>query len=416
VFGHGNVANMPPDAQDVRFFWKQYALALIQYMEATGLGFASENETAVAAQVVDPDDLFFDSQGAGQFEVAEYVDRRFASAATATSAAMPPTDINITADVKDGIFNDYSFSRELYRGENAIYAAVLENPADGLGQENTALLTNVFGSPVLAAGWSGSADGMVSAWQCATDTVGKYASECGGQLVPLNADGTARLLRYPGAFAGSATSFALGPTPLKITATFSDIQQATVSIPISTPPYGWNNGSGSWANPGSTPGTGITPLIPWTPQQSGIGFPIPLTGTLNKFIETAQLDFSGTTISAVVDYTPVIDPTTLMPMADGSLMFNAVETTDFLGEVFVCQDNNTGDLLGARMYDTVAGIQDWFLAHPGAYANCGMITTYSPYDNYADFITSVTNGVRLNITQGGGYGRVVDVTLFVPGQ
>lgn len=411
VMGQGNVANLPADAQDVRFFWKQYAYALVQYMEAAGGGLANETEAAVAAQVVDPDELFFDSIGAGQFEIAEYVDRRFASPTT------PPTDINIIADVKNGIFNDYSYSRELYRGENAIYQAVLENPADGIGQENTALLTNVFGSPVLVAGWSGSVDGTVSAYQCATDVSGANASACGGQLVPLDANGNALLAPYQGGFA--STPFALGPTPIKITTTFSDIQQATVSIPISNPPYGWTSppgGIGTWTNPSATLGVPLSTLIPWTPQQSGVGFPIPLTGTLNKFIETGNLDFSGTTISASIDYTAVVDPSTGVAAADGSLMFNAVETTDFLGLVFVCQDPSSGDLLTARMYDTVAGIQEWFLAHPNAYSNCGMITTYSPYDNYADYITSVTNGVRLNITQGGGYGRVVDVTLFVPGQ
>ena len=55
-------------------------------------------------------------------------------------------------------------------------------------------------------------------------------------------------------------------------------------------------------------------------------------------------------------------------------------------------------------------------AHPKAYDNCQMIIRYSPFGNYADYITSLSGGVRLGITQGGGFGRVVDVTLFVPGQ
>jgi hypothetical protein len=159
----------------------------------------------------------------------------------------------------------------------------------------------------------------------------------------------------------------------------------------------------------------LNELIPWAPKQPGIGFPVALTGTLDKFIETSQIDFSGTTISANIDYDVVIDPTTMMPMGN-TIQFLAVETTDFLGEVFVCQDANTGDILGVRMYTTVASILQWLGQHPGAYDNCQMVVRYSPYGNYADYITSLTNGVRLNITQGGGYGRVVDVTLFVPGQ
>ena len=68
------------------------------------------------------------------------------------------------------------------------------------------------------------------------------------------------------------------------------------------------------------------------------------------------------------------------------------------------------------MYTPVANILDWLESHPGTYSACQMVIRYSPFGNYADYITSLTNGVRLGITQGGGFGRVVDVTLFVPGQ
>ena len=93
----------------------------------------------------------------------------------------------------------------------------------------------------------------------------------------------------------------------------------------------------------------------------------------------------------------------------------AVETTDFLGDVFVCRDLTTKDILTARMYTSVSSILSWFSAHPAAYNDCQMIIRYSPYNNYADYITSLKNGVRLGVTQGGGYGRIVDVTLSTPG-
>jgi hypothetical protein len=240
-----------------------------------------------------------------------------------------------------------------------------------------------------------------------------------GQLVLMNdADGnplpagvtapgaTPRLLRYPGAFAGAATAFTLGATPIKVTQTFSGIQQAMINIPLYKNPY---NNTSAQLPP-------LSILVPWAPKQPGIGFPVALTGTLDKFIETSQIDLSGTTISANVDYDAVIDPKTMQPMTDGTIQFKAVETTDFLGEVFLCQDGNTGDLLGARMYTPVASILDWFANHPGSEVGCGIVIRYSPYGNFADYITSLANGVRLNITQGGGFGRVVDVTLFVPGQ
>jgi hypothetical protein len=286
---------------------------------------------------------------------------------------------------------------------------VLENQADGLGKEDSALLTNVFGSPVLKSGWSDS--GGHTAYECATTLDPAVVTACvlpasGPQFVPLDQNGQPRLLKYKGAFGSNSTAFTLGPTPIKITQTFTNIQQAMISMPVYQNPY----------DPMSAKLPALNILIPWAPKQPGIGFPLALTGTLDKFITTAQLDFSGTTITANIDYDAVIDPMTLQPKADGSLQFLAVETTDFLGEIFVCQDAPTGDLLGVRMYTTVATILDWLGSHPGSYDACGIIIRYSPYGNYADYITSLTNGVRLNITQGGGFGRVVDVTLFVPGQ
>ncbi len=425
VLGGGNVANLPPDVQDVRFFWKQYATALVKYLKVAGT--AHENAIDIDERTpgpgnlytytsVDSDDLFFDSVGAGQFEIAEYVQRDFASATEA------PTDIVFEADVKNGIFDEYSFTRELYRGEAMLYQAVTENAADALGSERTALLTNIFGSPLLASGWTpvAGAAGQPSrsAYYCATTY---DPASCQGQTPPLDANGNmllndaggALLSRYEAAFAGNGTAFTLGqaPQPVNITATFDDIQQATVSVPIYSPYF----------NPGAKNPKIATTLVPWTPKQPGIGFPVALTGTLDKFIETSNVDFSGTTLSASVDYDTAIDPNTGMPATDGSITFLAVETTDFLGDVFVCSAPNpvipsSQDLLAVRMYTPVATILNWLAQHPGSYQNCGIIVTYSPYDNYADYITSIANGVRLNITQGGGFGRVVDVTLFVPGQ
>src|SRR6185312_8270759 len=116
VFGHDQVNNLPDDVQDVRFFWKQYAAALIKYFEVAGppaqIG-AHENAKDLDAHdptsgvgtyaPLDFDDIFFDSQGAGQYEIAEYVDRRFAS------TTQPPTDVTFVADVRNGIFDEYTF-------------------------------------------------------------------------------------------------------------------------------------------------------------------------------------------------------------------------------------------------------------------------------------------------------------------
>ena len=49
--------------------------------------------------------------------------------------------------------------------------------------------------------------------------------------------------------------------------------------------------------------------MPYAPQQPGIGFGVPLNGQVDKFISTNQLDLSGTTITANIDYTITKDPT-----------------------------------------------------------------------------------------------------------
>ncbi|MFO0661991.1 MAG: hypothetical protein U0165_19490 [Polyangiaceae bacterium] len=402
VFGNGKVANLPTEAQDVRFFWKAYFTSIVKYLFVAGS--ADETPDGVHAVKVDPNNLFFDSIGSGQFELGEYVDRRFAS------KTRDPVDLVISADVKNGIFSTYDFSNEIYRGETLLYSSVQESENDGVGEEDTGLLTNVFGSPVLRNGWTDSSAGK-SAYYCATHL---DPNNCDGQLPPLDANGDVLLddigrpllAGYPGAFGSSTTALALGTTPVKILETYPSIQQAKVSMPRFSNPY----------DPSSASLGNLELLIPWLPKQPGVGFPVALSGTIDKFVETAQLDLSGTTITANIDYDAAIDPSTGQPASDGSLQFLAVETTDFLGEVFMCRDSGTGDILGVRMYTPVAEILEWLVAHPSQYEQCGIIIRYSPYNNYVDYITSLTNGVRLGITQGGGFGRVVDVTLFVPGQ
>jgi hypothetical protein len=421
VMGQNKVTNLPSEAQDVRFFFRLYVIALLKYLTVAGDP-AKETPDGVHGVVIDPDNLFFDSIGAGQFEIGEYVDRRFAS------KTVDPIDIVVTADVKNGIFNSYDFSRDILRGETALYVSMLENQADGVGQENTALLTNMFGSPILNTAWKDIPDPanpsgppLATAYYCATTLdKAKCTITSGGATTtytpPLDAKGnvivdeTGRplLAPYKGAFGISRTSWTLGTTPVTVSKTLDAIQQAVIKIPLHKDPYDQTSDP-----PPGPPALSI--LVPWAPKQPGIGFPVALTGTRDKFIETYQLDLSGNTISANIDYDVVLDGNG-NPVKTGDITLKAVETTDFLGNVFLCKDDVSKDLLAVEMYTPVATILEWLAAHPGTYQSCGIIIRYSPYGNYADFITSLTNGVRLGITQGGGFGRVVDVTLFTPGQ
>jgi hypothetical protein len=423
VMGKGLIQNLPNDVQDVRFFFREFVVALLGYMNSVGV---SETVAGVhaAALGLDPDNLFFDSIGAGQFELGEYVDRRYAS------KTQDPTDVVITADVKNGIFNSFNFSRDMFRGEGALYQSMLENANHGIGQENTALLTNMFGSKILHDAWKDipnasdpNAPPLKTAYYCATtkDPTNCTITPAGGgtpttYLPPLDASGNVLLdesgrpllAPYKGALGVSRTVWTLGTTPVPGVKERPEIQSATIRIPLHSDPYDQTSDPPSGAG-------ALQVLVPWLPKQPGVGFPIALTGTRDKFIETYQLDLSGNTISANIDYDIKLDQNG-QPVKTGDIVFKAVETTDFLGNIFLCRDDVTKDVLSVEMYTPVAVVLDWFSTHPGTYQACGIIIRYSPYGNYADYITSLTNGVRLGITQGGGFGRVVDVTLFTPGQ
>jgi hypothetical protein len=190
------------------------------------------------------------------------------------------------------------------------------------------------------------------------------------------------------------------------TGTFQSIQAAYVQIPLHQNPYDLTSAPQLGGGP-----TAASALVDWVPKQPGIGFPLAQDGQREQLIETAAMDFSGEQITANIDYDFQLDatgnPTT-------KILFLAVETTDFLGDIFVCQDPNTKDLLTARMYTSVSTVLQWIAAHPTAYSTCQLVMQYSPYENYLDYVNSLANGVRLSSTQGGGYGRIVDGTLFDP--
>ncbi len=433
VIANNSALKMPVDAQDSRFFFKEWVYAFLQYLKAEGAAVAAGVDPStitladVDAQTFDSFNLFFDSIGAGQFETAEYVERAF------VSSGVPPTDFKLTADIKNGIFDEYEFSRYLYRGETALYTAMDDQRkgAVPIAKQDTALLTNIFGSALLRTAWGDhTTEGpQYTAYYCATNIDTQH---CGTDRPPLNPDGTVTLnddgvpllAPYEGAFGKSATAFTLGGgqtpsvgVPVNLVkgqgtspakdGTFPDIQEALVSVPLHVNPYDQTSAPPPQGNPA------INVLVPWAPKQPDVGFPVALDGMRDRFIQTYQLDFSGIQISANVDYDFVLDMNG-NPVLPAQLYFLAVETTDFLGDIFVCQDPNTHDLLTARMYTSVASILDWIAAHPTSYADCNLIVRYSPYENYVDFITSLSSGVRLGVTQGGGYGRIVDGTLFDP--
>jgi hypothetical protein len=191
--------------------------------------------------------------------------------------------------------------------------------------------------------------------------------------------------------------------------------------------------------------------VPWLEQQPGIGFTFPINGQQDQAVTTGQLDFTGVLETYLIDYIPWTDlhkagcagddPTsasacnkgyTCNPVtraceaSDNTIRIMAIESSDYLGEVFLCQDPLTGDILHVRQYDSAHAILDWFAAHTGGFdpsiggaqptaeVACSVIVKWSPYNNYIDYITSKAYGVKLSINQGAGLGRVIDSTLYDP--
>jgi hypothetical protein len=452
IAGNGVTATLPVDAQDSRFFFRAYVQALVKYLKAEGAAtIAGTDPSAITladvdSQFIDPYNIFFDSIGAGQFEQAEYIERAFATSTLTGSGPVLGGGPNVTldfvfsADVIHGIMNGYNYDKYLYRGESALYLAEADS-RDGVAhpiasQDNT-LLTNLVGSPVLLGGWSdhtsdfGATDcagGPCTAFYCATHNDSPH---CDGQIAPmvstptgpqiqLDGFGNPYLAAYEGAFTGNATAFTIGggtgmSSPVAIstvknsgdtgTGTYENVQEIFVQVPLHANPYDLTAGP----PPGQPPI--VQALIPWAPQQPGIGFPVAIDGQREQFIDTSQMDFSGVQVTALADWDYELlaggVPTT-------QILFLAVETTDFLGDLFVCQDTNTKDLLTATMYTSISTILQWIAAHPTSYTECNLIMEYSNYENYLDWINSQSNGVRLESTQGGGFGRIVGATLFDP--
>lgn len=294
---------------------------------------------------------------------------------------------------------------------------------------------------------------------------GKYQAVVDGQAHTL-------LWQYPAAF-GGRTVFSQGHSPIQVcppgasncwdknhpmSATNVALGAAQVYVPSFNDP--WHACALATMLPDNTPcdptangaldtSIPLSGLVPWLPNQPGVGFNIAVNGSSNMFVQSAVLDFSGNLETYSVYYRPWQDP--LQPScayqscrttatgadedyvcssgtcvaADNSIEIMGMAASDYLGDVFPCMDPTTGDVLSVAQYSATLKILDWLTAHPGnpfnatagapsAQTACGMIVNYSPFDNYPNSIWSLINGVYMNSNQGEGYGRIVDVTLFNP--
>ena len=365
-------------------------------------------QAQVHATTYDSQALFFDSPNNGEDKI-EYVERAY------MATTHKPLDFEYGTDVLTSNQKFTNFYLKLEREEAAMYAVMATDKAADLGAQNNLQVTNLFGNPILF--------NYVSYW-CAThiasEDVGAGSPHGCTDFAPTNAagvklldgNGKALLTAYPGAITN--TPFSIGSAKLKLLDIRLFDLTAKVRLPNQANPY--DDASAS---------TDYDALVPWTGVRPGIGFAIPISGTRDRWISTDQLDFSGITTTILVDYLakPNADGTDCVATAAKpcAVKIMAAETQDFLGDVFMCSAPNptngrVKDYLNVGMYTSAGYILDWLKNHPHAAdpEKCSIITRYSPFNNYPDFITSLTNGVKVNISQGSGFGRVVDVTLYDP--
>jgi hypothetical protein len=413
ILGHGNVNALPPNVRDWRFYFQLWAQAYMKYLLNRHLNPTWQTlytGVAPAVRQVNTDQLFFDLN-AGGLDKFEYVDR------TQAATLGAPIDFDYDILLSTSNTQDNNFYQRLTRAESALYTSMLgaygSSKTDVPGSNSNVNLSDLFGAPAIAANvtngvWSGAVDAMGNpiagkgVWYCLTNndpacTTTPPTDESGNLLV--DGEGRPLFTNYQGIFTG--TAFTIGNT-IPITSTSPFIASAIVDLP-------------SYANPYDTTSTNtpISVLVPWLPPQPGTGFDIPINGQRTQFVQTGALDFSGVTITTNVDYLPTYD------MTSGALnggTIAAVETQDFLGEVFPCVDAATGDILRVKMYTSSLTIVTWLEQHPGAQAACNIYIRYSPYDNYPDYITSIANGVLMSVNPGAGGGpsRIGDATIFNP--
>ena len=455
--GHGDILKVPSEGRDLRFYFKQFMIAYTKYMLSPAASAKGKKATPpdpvpdFGGQFIDTDNLFFDSYGGGAAR-GEYADLTFAT------ATQDPTDLELKMLLVGSNLQEAHFLRKLDREERAIFQVMAVDKTQaawgylkknnvvvkdeyGFPTRNAGVfLSNLGGSPAAAGIWSAVSPAvaappvggqpavdpcnpgqpaMKTAYYCATH----IDSDCA--LSAPTDDKGAMIVRENGKplFEGycgiwNPTVFAVGgdPSLIKLVETYPLINSAKIEFSNFANPYDTTSAS-----------TPLQVLAPWKPQQEGVGFPVATTGTRDVFVKTAELNFEGQVVTPTFDFLPV----SVKPGGDAGgapytgVSIQAIETQDFLGDVFVCYDaigaanrvgtGRPGDVLAAHMYTSAQVILDWIAAHPGSQDACGIVVRYSPYNNYPDFVQSSVNGVRLGIEQGAGLGRVSDATIFVPG-
>jgi hypothetical protein len=410
VMGNGQIFNLPPEVRDRKFYFKIWAHAYIKYL-MNAASFPHDLRANGMASP-EPDHLIFDDLG-GENEKFEYIDRRF------VTATDEPLRFQYEVLILAGNQRDSKFQRRFGRAEKAMYQVMqvdkTAHPGQQLAdwrQESNVRITNLAGSPVLRDGWVGTTN--FTSYQCATDTTPATVAECtdpaeGGN--PFNGPpkdsvtgqylkndyGEPALTRYQGAFAEFETVFKIGTNYFKKTKELPFIRSAQVEIPNFADPYAANDPANT-----STP---LQTIADWIPKSPTNGFWIPINGQRSRFYAAESLNFGGATLSMSIDG---------QEQADGTFKIQAIQSSDYMGDLYLCKDPLSGDLLRIEMYESMENVIRWVQDHPGSYDACGLIIAYSSYNNYPLYISAQKAGIAALVSTGSGFGRIASVQMWDP--
>ncbi len=394
--GDGNVFALPAEARDRKYYFKIWAHAYVKYLKAAHLFPKDLSRPEYDALEPELDHLIFDDLGA-ENEKFEYIDRRF------VTHDLEPVKFEYEALITAGNQRDSKFHRRMTRAERTLYKAMATDKSKAPGVEGNVHLTNVVGSTVLREGWVG-VSASKDAYYCATTEDAECTSVGGPRNAPPKQNGQLLkddhgrplLYSYKGAF--GETAFTLGTAHMRVTQTMPFIRSAKVEVPTFADPY--NPAAVTVAGPAL-----LTTIVDWRPSMPNNGFRIPINGQRDRFIASASIDFTGTSLALLLDY---------LELPNGFAKLEAVQSNDYMGEVFLCRDPNTGDLLHVEQYESMAEVMEWIHAHPGATDSCGLIVRYSPFNNYPMMLASTRAGIVLTVNQGSGFGRISAVEMYDP--
>ena len=401
----------PGDLNNKRFFFQEWVLSLVKYLQSADTPTATL--ATIDANVVDPNNLFLDSAGAG-FDNAQYVFRNTVN----VGGGQAPTVLAVTVELNNSNIEDYEFDRWNFRGETMLYSVLqadpktaLPVPGDNPGAEplflgnmvGSALLTTVFGPGTTTTAPDGY-ECALAAYNPANDATG---------CTTADATITDDLTEYAPSFGTSALSIAAygaSPTaaPMTVKTTgFELIQSAMITLPIWNRPYDPTSASKNDKL--------VSELLPYVASGANTGYEVSIDGSRQKFYNTNETVLSGISVNGVLDWEsiPVPGSTT----GKTQVVARAFESQNFLGKVYMCAEASPTvpgqiDLLGITMYEPATTILNWIAAHPAARADCAIVVVYSIYGNYADYIESNQYGVRVGLNASYGSSVVTDLTVF----